>query len=127
MKKTIATAVTLLAAITLAGCSGSSPAVDVTSYDDMDALIAAYNSAGGTCEEGNETQMLPGNESYICEDGSYVILMSAENAKQAREEADGSIPNGSSLILGENWSVFSSLPNAEEIASEMGGEIVLGG
>lgn len=132
MKKIITSALALTAGVLmLAGCapSGGTHSLDtsnLSSFETVEDLAAAYVEAGGECVSATEAKTIPGNKSLLCEDGTQLLIMSPENVAELRNAANsGTSLQGIQIVNGQNWGLIPlDTSKAADLAKTLGGEVI---
>jgi hypothetical protein len=116
---------TLVLAFSLVGCGQSGGGV--TAFDDISQLKEAFEKAGGSCLDWNQSNNVSSAlQSADC--NSETVLMLFSSTEEAKEQAEelrnmylgfGLSPN---LLLGENWLINSKQVNS--VHSAMGGTLI---
>ena len=115
----------LVLALTLVGCGQSGGGV--SAFDDISQLKEAFEKAGGSCLQWNQSNKVTSAlQSGDCNSETVLMLFgSSEEAKERAEEIRamyigfGTEPN---LLLGENWLINSKQVNSVHPA--MGGTLI---
>lgn len=131
MKKIITSALALTAgALMLAGCTASGTysldTSNLSSFETVEDLAAAYTEAGGECVSGTKVDTIPGNVSMLCEDSTQLLIMSKENVEELRNGANnGTSLQGLQIVNGQNWGLIPIDPSkAPDLAKALDGEVI---
>lgn len=131
MKKIITSALALAAgALMLAGCTASGTysldTSNLSSFDTIEDLKAAYVEAGGACNSATDYTTIPGNKSVMCEDSTQLLIMSKENVEELRTETNaGTSLGGLQIVNGQNWGLIPIDPSkAPDLAKALDGEVI---
>lgn len=125
MKTKLTAAVLVLASVaSLTGCMPSGP----KKYASIDELVAAYVSAGQSCDWTQTDQVTDAIASGTCSETSVLSLWL--DSGDATDSANSLVELGKSfgmkmhLLVGPNWLIND--PAVEELQKKLGGKIIVG-